>query len=552
NAQLDAGLARDAVDSFAAARRLAPGDSDIAFSLADALSQAGDRDRALQAYEAVIALDPGHARAHAYLASLLIDKTRMTEAVALLDRAAALDPSLAHAHVNLSCARMMTGDSAGAIAAARKALDLDPALADAHSNLIQMMSYADGVSPADLLAETRVWNERHARPLLSRRRPHANPRQADRRLRVGFIGGDFRNHPVGWFSLPFLAEYDRDRIESFVYMTNAIVDPVSEKIRPLTDRWRDVPLLDPDQLAEAIRADGIDILVDVAGHTAHNRLLAMALRPAPVQAVGFGLVGTTGVDGIDYILADRFEIPPDHEKFYSEAVVRLPDDYICYAFPDYMPAAAEPPARQNGFVTFGCFNTVAKVTPGAVFLWSRLLKAVPDARLLLKTYGFNDASCRDRIAALFAEQGIGAGRLTLEGSAPHAELLSAYGRVDIALDPLAYSGGLTTLESLAMGVPVVTLPGRTFAARHSATHLSNAGLTEWIAKDADGYIAIARKMAGDPDALAALRAGLRTRLAGTPVCDGRRYARALEAAFRAMWRIWCAGEKPRHLDIPPP
>ena len=539
----------EAIAAFTAARRLAPNDADIAFALGETLAQGDDTDGAWAAYQAALALDPDHAPALATLGGLCLARQDFSAARTALDRSIALDPGLAVAHVNRGLLFVLLGDADRAILATSRALDLKPALPIGQSNLIYQMHNSARRSAAEILAQARNWNAVHAAPLAARVEPHVNSRDPDKPLKVGYVGGDFRSHPVGWFTLALFAHHDPARVEPFVYMTTSRIDGLSDKLRAAIRHWRNAAGMDDAALARAIRADGIDILVDVAGHTAENRLLAFAEKPAPVQAVGVGLVGTTGMEAIDYVIADRFEIPPGFERFYSEAVVRLPGDYICYAPPD-APGVTPPPARAQGHATFGCFNNLSKATPEAVALWSRVLKAVPDSRMFLKTFAFADAPTRARYLGLFAEQGIGAERLILEGPSPHAELLAAYGRVDVTLDPLPYTGGLTTLESLWMGVPVVTLPGETFAARHSTSHLYNAGLPELVARDADEYVAIAARLAGDPGALAALRAGLRGRLAASPICDGAAYARGLEAAYRTMWRRWVAGEKPGHFDVP--
>jgi predicted O-linked N-acetylglucosamine transferase (SPINDLY family) len=560
NALWDLNRFADAARHYRQAAELAPDDARVRYALGEALARAGDGEAALAAYEAAVRLDPGHAKAHAAMGAFLLDRNDFARARAALARALELDPDLAETHANLGVLRVAGGDAEGAIAASARAHRLKPGLASAHSNLVQQMSYSARHSAAEILAEARRWNDVHTRPLAAEARPFANSRDPERRLKIGYVGGDFRAHPVGYFSLALFAHHDARAFETFIYMTSPRADAFSDRIRASVAQWRDVWHLGDADLAAMARADGIDILVDMAGHTAMNRLLALAARAAPVQAVGGGLMGTTGVDAVDYILADRFEIPPGFEKFYSEAVVRLPHDYICYAPPGLSmsgapsrdaPPVADLPASTGGYATFGCFNAAAKVTPEAVALWARVLAAVPGARLLLKGFAYADAEARARFLRLFAEAGVGESRLTLEGPSPHAELLAAYGRVDIALDPIPYSGGLTTLESLWMGVPVVTLPGETFASRHSASHLSNVGLPELIARDADDYVAIASRLASDRDRLAALRAALRARLAASPVCDGARYARGLEAAFREMWRRRCAGEKPSPFDISP-
>ncbi|MCC7017488.1 MAG: tetratricopeptide repeat protein [Rhodospirillales bacterium] len=551
NALWDLGRFADAAGSFRAAAALSPRDPAIRFALGEALARAGDGEAGAEAYAAAAALDPGHAKARAALGALRLERNDIAGARESLEKALELDPGLAEAHLNLGILRIAAGEADAGVAASRRAIELKPALASAHSNLVQQMSYSARHSAEEILAEARRWNAVHARPRATRAKPHANARDPEKRLKVGYVGGDFRAHPVGYFSLSLFAHHDAVAVETFVYMTHPRIDALSERIRAHVRHWRGVPGLDEAALAEMVRADGIDILVDMAGHTAKNRLLALAERPAPIQAVGGGVMGTTGMDAVDYFLADAVEIPPGYERFYSESVVRLPNGNVCYAPPDYAREVAALPARTEGRVTFGCFNAAAKVTPESVALWARVLGMAPGSRMFLKSFAYADPETRARFARLFADAGVPGDRLILEGPSPHAELLAAYGGIDIALDPVPYSGGLTTLEALWMGVPVVTLPGETFASRHSASHLANAGHPELIAGDADGYVAIARRLASDLDALAALRAALRPRMAASPVCDGAAYARNLESAYRAMWRAWCRGENPRSFDVPP-
>ncbi len=572
NALMDLNRFHAACERFDAAHALAPDQADILDALGQSLVRIGRSGEARLALERATAIDPKLPKAHCALAAIYLFAGDFAAARRAAQTALDLDPDMAEAHANRAAILLSGGDADGAIAATRRAIALyekrergargqealaqDPR-ATAHSNLIFQMLYSPRCSAADILAEARAWNAVHAKSRESQESSPATPdkQSPGKQLNVGYLGGDFKTHPVGWFTLALFAAHDRTQVRSFVYMTapqaGPAPDPVSEKIRGSADHWRDASDWDDVRLVEAIRADGIDILVDIAGHTAHNRLRAMGMRPAPVQATGFGVTGTTGVDAVDYLIADRVEIPPGHERFYSENIVRMPGDNVCYASPEQAPAVAPPPFRTNGYVTFGSFNAIAKASDRAVALWARVLKAVPDSRLLLKSFAFKDDEIRARYRDMFGQNDVGAGRLILEGPSPHAELLAAYGRVDIALDPIPYSGGLTTLESLWMGVPVVTLPGETFASRHSASHVSNAGLPELVARDADDYVAIASRLAADRDRLAALRASLRARLAASPVCDGARYAWSLEAAFREMWRRWCAGERPSAIDIPP-
>ncbi len=303
--------------------------------------------------------------------------------------------------------------------------------------------------------------------------------------------------------------------------------------------WRDTSKLGDEQLTEKIRADRIDVLFDLTGHTANSRLLVFARKPAPIQITWIGYEGTTGMETMDYILANRYTIPADSEPFYRERVLRMPDGYVCY---DPLSAAPEPgplPAIENGFVRFGSFNNLAKINPGVVEVWAKILRRVPQSRLMLKYHGLGGRSVRDRYLGMFAALGVDAARLDLTPWSEHAEHMAAYRQVDIALDPFPFGGGATTCDALWMGVPVVTHPGETFAGRHSLSHLSNCGLTETIARDLDQYVEIAAALAGDLPRLAAIRAGLREWMAASPLCDGQRFAENFAEILRRVWREWC-------------
>ena len=307
--------------------------------------------------------------------------------------------------------------------------------------------------------------------------------------------------------------------------------------------WRDTAGLNDDQLADTIRGDAIDILVDLTGHMGPNRLLCFARKPSPIQITWLGYEGTTGLSAMDYILADRHEIPPEAEPFYVERVLRMPDGFACYRPPMDAPPVGPPPAVAAGHVTFGSFNNQAKITDRVVAVWAEILRRMPAARLLLKYRGLNDESVAGPLAAEFATHGVDPARIECIGQSPPGRYLEDYHRIDVALDPFPYNGCATTCEALWMGVPVVTCPGETFASRHGLSHLSNVGLTELIAADLDDYVAKAVALAEDPPRLAALRAGLRERMAASPLCDGPRFARNLEAVLRKVWAERC-GQTP--------
>jgi predicted O-linked N-acetylglucosamine transferase (SPINDLY family) len=303
--------------------------------------------------------------------------------------------------------------------------------------------------------------------------------------------------------------------------------------------WRDIRGLNDQRLAEMIRADRIDILFDLAGHTAHNRLLVFARRPAPVQITWIGYEGTTGLEAIDYLLADRYTIPPGQEVFYRERVLRMPDGYVCYDPPQTAPEAPPLPAVKHSYIRFGSFNNLAKINPQVVEVWARVLIRVPGCRLVLKYRGLGDEAVCRRYRDLFRACGADPSRVELTPPSAHADYLAAYREVDIALDPFPFGGGITTCDALWMGVPVITYPGETFAGRHSLSHLANVGLTETIATTMEEYVELTVSLASDLARLSSLRAGLRERMAASPLCDGKRFAANLMRVVRDAWREWC-------------
>jgi predicted O-linked N-acetylglucosamine transferase (SPINDLY family) len=390
------------------------------------------------------------------------------------------------------------------------------------------------------LAEAHAqWELRHAAPLRATWRRFANMPDSERPLRLGFVSADFARHPVGTFLVRVLESIDPSACTTFCYSDRVQADAMTRRIAAACGTWRESWTLDDRALAEQIRADGIDILFDLAGHTG-QRLLVFARKPAPIQATWIGYVGTTGLAAIDYLFADRFHVPPGSEAYYRERVLRLPDGYVCFDPPADAPAVGPLPAVANGYLTFGCFNNTAKVSPQVVALWAEVLTRIPGSRLMLKYHWLRDDRTRNRYIALFAQSGIDPARLDFTGGVAPAEVFGAYNQVDVALDPFPYSGGLTTCEALWMGVPVLTWPGETFASRHSLSHLANVGLEELVAPSREDYVARAVEWAVNLDWLAELRAGLRARVAASPLCDGPRFAANLHAALRGVWRAWCA------------
>jgi predicted O-linked N-acetylglucosamine transferase (SPINDLY family) len=386
------------------------------------------------------------------------------------------------------------------------------------------------------LAEAHArYDRQHAAPLRGAIARHENVDARPGSLRLGFVSPDLGKHPVGYFLVQLLENIDRKQHATICYSDRIGKDDLTHRLQSAASQWRDVIGMSDQRLAEQIHADRIGVLFDMAGHTAHNRLLVFARKPAPIQVTWAGYVGTTGLKVMDYLLADRYEVPPGAERHYQERVLRMPEGYVCYDPPIDAPAVASLPALNRGEMTFGCFNNPAKITRQVIDIWARILRRLPGAQLVLKYKGWNDSGVARRFTEMFASQAIDPGRLEFLGNSPHHELLAEYNRIDLALDPFPYCGGLTTCEALWMGVPVLTCPGTTFAGRHSLSHLSNIGLTETIAGDMDEYVELAVSLAGDLPRLAALRASLRQRMAASPLCDGKRFANNFIAMLQDVW-----------------
>ena len=380
---------------------------------------------------------------------------------------------------------------------------------------------------------------------------------ADRRLRIGLVSADLCFHPVGFFIegvLRALTTRAGGNLEFFAYMNYFRTDPVSERIKAHCHQWREVFARSDEETARLIRSDEIDILIDLSGHTAKNRLPLFAWKPAPVQVSWLGYFDTTGVTAIDYLIADPWTLPESEEIYFTETIWRLPDTRLCFTPPDINVTIRPLPALTEQRITFGCFNSLHKMSDAVVALWARVLAAVPDSRLFLKARQLYQPAAREAVIEQFSRHGIPPVRLILEGPSIRANYLAAYNRVDIGLDPFPYTGGTTTAEALWMGVPVLTLSGQHFLPRQGVGLLMNAGLPEWVASDADDYVARAVSHAGNLERLAVLRSQLREQVLASPVFDAARFAMHFEAALRGMWEKWCGEQQSRPLpekNLPP-
>lgn len=533
---LQAGQLEPALELVQRAVALRPDAAACRNNLGRILEDLGRTDEAAAAYAAAIARDPACAEAFNNLGRLLEGRDRLAEAADRYRAAIRLDADYAEPHTNLGNVLKAQGELDAAIAAYRRAIELRPDLSMLHSNLLLTLHYHSGYAPADLAREHGLWAERHVAPLAAERRPHEHDAAPDRRLRIGYVSPDFREHATARFMLPLLRNHDRAQVEVFAYSDVTRPDGVTERIRAHADAWRDVATFSDAELDAVVRRDRIDILVDLAAHAARNRLLVFARKPAPVQVTYLAYCSTTGVDAIDYRLTDRFLDPPDGDLgHYVERSVHLPDCYWCYSAP-VLPGGPPPTERRAGPPTFGCLNNFAKVTPDTLRVWTALLGRVPEARLVLHARA---GSHRERVLESLRGGGVSETRVTFVGRQPLEAYLQTYRDIDVALDPFPFAGGTTTCDALWMGVPVVSLSGATAVSRAGLSLLSHAGLGHLVARNEAQYLEIAAALIRDPDALGALRRELRARLEASPVMDAPRFARSLEAAFRGMWHTWC-------------
>ena len=540
------GRAEEAIASYRQLLTILPNSAEIYCNLGNVLIECGRLDEAVAQFRRALQLKPDFPAAHNNLGSVLKDQGKFEEAIVCFERTLQLDPKLAKTRSNLASLYKEHGQLEEAVRLHWQAVEDERETATLFDDYLLCLHYHPDSTPQSLAEAHAEYERRFGAPLRSTWQPATVDRNPDRPLRLGFISPDLGLHPVGMF-LVRAFEALRGLCATTCYSDRPRKDEITHRFMAAASGWCESRPLSHQGLAAQIRADAIDILFDLTGHTANSRLPVFAYKPAPIQITWLGYEGTTGMSAMDYILADRFEILPEAEKYYCEKVLRMPNGFVCYETPAEAPAVGPLPAWANGYVTFGCSNNPAKITPKVFEVWAEILRRVPEGRLLLKYKALDDELVRRQLVKRAVAAGVPPERLEMVGWSSRAESLAHYNRVDIALDPFPFSGGLTTCDALWMGVPVVTVPGVTFASRHTLSHLSNVGLPELVATDIANYVELAAALAGDMPRLTALRGGLRAQMAASPLCDGPRFAADLLQLLRQVWQEWCqrAGDEER-------
>lgn len=541
NVLINMGKSEEALESLRRAVELQPESAEAHYNLARLLHREGNSAEAATHYGMALNADPRLAEAWYNLGILEQGRARIDEAVESFLHALEIAPAYVDALNNLAGALKARGDIPGAIDCYRQALELRPDDAEIFSNLLFALDHSPAIDTDIVLSLHRDFARQFETPLTSGWPKHANPPDPVRKLRIAYLSPDFRNHPVANFIEPVLRCHNRDSFQIWCLYNQAIADDQTAHLMSQADHWRDIAGLSDEVLAARIQSESIDILVDLAGHTAGNRLTLFARKPAPVQVTWLGYLNTTGLTAMDWRITDAQADPHDADAaLYSERLMRLPYSQWCYHPFDSMPSPGPLPALKNAFVTFGSFNNVAKITDETLALWSKVLERQENSRLML--VGVPEGWARRRITSVLRARGVEAKRLAFRGKLPLRGYWEAFSQVDIALDAFPYNGATTTCDALWLGLPVVTLSGESAVSRSARSLLTALGRQAWSASTPDEFAGIACGLAKDIPALTQIRAGLRQEMRISPLMNEKEFTLALERAYRQMWQAWCQSE----------
>ena len=517
-----------------------PGASQLHYNLGKVYSDLQRYPEAIAAYRRALQINPKNIAAQCNVGGMLEHSGEYSQAIAAYRKAIRINPSHPEAHNNLGLILMQLGKFEEAMESLKRAIQAQPADLSFMQNLILTMNYMPHMECGEIFNAHQKFGQKlelASKPFAARTIGISETEHA-RRLRIGYVSPDFKQHAVAHFIEPVLANHQKDGFEIFCYSNNPIVDATTRHLQSLVPHWRDITGMTDQEAAQKIRDDGIDILVDLAGYTNLNRLMIFTLKPAPVQATWIGYPNTTGLSRMDYRITDTLSDPIGQtDSLHTEKLARLPDCFSCFAPPKESPEVGALPARNNGEIMFGSFNNLTKINDHVIATWARILVGMPKSRLTLKYKSLKTESIQDMVYADFAKHGVTRDRLVfLSQTDSKMEHMSQYNCIDIGLDPFPYNGTTTTCDALWMGVPVITLAGRSHVGRVGVSQLTNIGLPELIGHNEDDYVDIAVALANDLPRLAALRSGLRERLRASPLMDAPRLTRNLEAAYREMFK----------------
>jgi protein O-GlcNAc transferase len=506
------------------------------------LQQKGQLEEAERYYLNALQINPNSAMVYNNLWGILRVKGRLQEAVIYLNKALQIDPAFYWTYYNLGTAFNDQGLLSQGESFYRRALQIKPDLSVAYSGLLLHMNYSSDYTAEGVFSEHLGFEKQFARPLSPSSLHYSNDPSPSRRLKIGYVSPDFRRHSVNYFIGPVLASYNHEQFEVFCYSDVSTPDTITERFQGYADQWRNIAGTPDERVAGLIRKDGIDILIDLAGHTGYNRMLTFARKPAPIQISYLGYPNTTGLSAVDYRLVDAYTDPPGlTEPFYTEKLIRMPECFLSFLPDKDSPPVGDLPALKTGHITFGSFNIFQKVSHETIALWAEILKELPDSYLIMKSPSFNDRTTCNYAISRFLIRGISSKRIELRARMPSfKEHLELYNRVDIGLDTYPYNGTTTTCEAIWMGVPVITLAGNTHASRVGTSLLSNIGLPELVAKTTDEYISITVNLARDLKRLQSLRGNLRNTMQCSPLCDVKKFITHLESCYRQIWETWCS------------
>ncbi|MBF0381105.1 MAG: tetratricopeptide repeat protein [Magnetococcales bacterium] len=512
-------------------------------SIGNTLTELGKLDSAISNLQKAITLKADYADAHYNIAIAYKKQAKIDLAITHFTKATQITPYF-KAHFNLGNTFRDMGQLENAIASYQRAIDIEPGFIGSHNNLLLTSQYLQNQTLENLYLIHSKWANEHFNssniPLFT----SDIDRDENRKLKIGLISPDFRLHPVGYFMAGFFKHYQASMFEIVCY-SDSKKDKMTDMLESYVDSWVFSKNFTDDLLAQRIVDDRIDILFDLAGHTENNRLQLFANKLAPIQISWAGYVGTTGLSAMDYLIGDKYYTPHGDDRYYSEKIIRLPDSWVCYTPPDYIPEVEQKPSTDQRQIILGNFGNPTKINSMMLEVWAQILLKIPNSNLLLIYKNMDSQTNIQRIRGYFNKAGIANNRITIEGHTPHKKLLQRYNEVDLALDTLPYSGGLTTFEALLMGVPVVTTYGATFAGRHASSILHNAGLAQLVTDSLDEYINVVENIINNPQQLKNLKNGLRQRLLNSAMCDYNKFSTDLGQQLRDAWIKWCKGEKQR-------